>query len=421
MIIGRPWCLMRNVREFLLGFGAASRAFGVLRVSEMRRAAHGCAASWLAVACGVLGGVACEEPAIIITRGAPAATPSNAEAVTSAQVSSAGTSARSTPTGGTPSNGATASGTTTNSAPASGGSASLGSGANSELADAMSADALVRQSAPSRLIAIGDVHGDLSATRAALRLGGAIDAKDVWIGGDLTVVQTGDQLDRGDDERQILDLFERLAHDAAAAGGRFIALNGNHETMNVQGDFRYVTPAGFRAFDGVTPSSPHAGAAPLDVQSRAAAFLPGGAYALLLAKRDVIAVVGDSVFVHGGVLPEHVTYGIERINRETRAWMQRGDRVAPTSIGSDRAPVWVRDYSLDPVSAETCATLARVLDALKIKRMVVGHTVQQTGVTSACDERVWRIDVGLSRYYGANPISVLEINAGVVRPLTGPR
>src|SRR5688572_30209254 len=39
--------------------------------------------------------------------------------------------------------------------------------------------------APARLVAIGDVHGDLAATRAVLRLAGAIDERDRWIGGEL--------------------------------------------------------------------------------------------------------------------------------------------------------------------------------------------------------------------------------------------
>src|SRR5688572_24286637 len=53
---------------------------------------------------------------------------------------------------------------------------------------------------PPRLVALGDVHGDLAAARAALRLVGAIDWSNQWIGGDLVVVQTGDQLDRSDQE-----------------------------------------------------------------------------------------------------------------------------------------------------------------------------------------------------------------------------
>ena len=76
--------------------------------------------------------------------------------------------------------------------------------------------------APERLVAIGDVHGDLSATRRALVLAGAIDQTDRWIGGGLVIVQVGDQLDRGDDEQEILELLDRLRDEAEVAGGRFI-------------------------------------------------------------------------------------------------------------------------------------------------------------------------------------------------------
>src|SRR5260221_4343930 len=92
-----------------------------------------------------------------------------------------------------------------------------------------------------RLVAIGDIDGDLSALRAALRLGGAIDSDDRWIGKDLTVVQTGDQIDRGDQDRELLDVIEKLEADAKTVGGAFHVLNGNHELMNASLDFRYVT------------------------------------------------------------------------------------------------------------------------------------------------------------------------------------
>ena len=294
------------------------------------------------------------------------------------------------------------------------GGSSPGSGPASSATPSVSSKA-------TRVVAIGDLHGDVQATRAALRLAGAIDDADRWVGGKLTLVQTGDQLDRGDEERQIVDLFERLATEAMASGGRVIALNGNHEVMNVQGDFRYVTPGAVNSFDGVTPRSPLASSAPPSFEGRAAAFFPGGAYARKLAERDVIAVVNDSVFVHGGVLPDHVSYGIDRINQETRAWMRAGGREAPASVAGDRAPIWVRDYSVDPVAPASCEMLGKVLESLHAKRMVVGHTVQQAGISTACGERVYRIDVGLARYYGNNPIQVLEISGDNVRVLVAPR
>ena len=54
----------------------------------------------------------------------------------------------------------------------------------------------------------------------------------------------GDILDRGDHELSILRMFRRLAKQAAKDGGAVYLVNGNHEIMNVLGDFRYATKAG---------------------------------------------------------------------------------------------------------------------------------------------------------------------------------
>src|SRR5262249_39450199 len=83
-----------------------------------------------------------------------------------------------------------------------------------------------KRPAAERVLAIGDLHGDLQAARSTLRLAGAIDDKDQWVGGKLVVVQTGDQIDRGDDDRKILDLTEKLKAQASAAGGAFVAMVG---------------------------------------------------------------------------------------------------------------------------------------------------------------------------------------------------
>ena len=68
-----------------------------------------------------------------------------------------------------------------------------------------------------------------------------------------------------------------------------------------------------------------------------------------------------------------------------------------------------------------CAAVTEALAGLGVQRMVVGHTVQGQGITSACGEALWRIDVGLSRHYGG-PIEVLELTPGAPgKVLTGAR
>lgn len=272
-----------------------------------------------------------------------------------------------------------------------------------------------RLPAAERVVAIGDLHGDFEATRAVLRLAGLIGADDGWSGGRTVLVQTGDQLDRGDGERRIVDLLERLQTQARAAGGQVVILNGNHELMNVRGDLRYVTAGGFAEFKGFADASPPAderlAKVPPGLRGRLVAFLPGGPYARILARRPVIGMVGDSLFVHGGVLPKHVEIGLERINREVSAWVA-GATDPPPYMRGDDSPVWSRHYSTDP-DADDCALLGQVLAATGAARMVVGHTVQEGGPTSACDGRVWRVDVGLSAHYGGRP-AALEIRGSKV-------
>jgi hypothetical protein len=285
------------------------------------------------------------------------------------------------------------------------------------------ADVPARRPAASRVVAIGDLHGDLAAARAALRAGGVIDAKDAWTGGTTVVVQTGDILDRGDDEQAIIDLFERLETEAAAAGGAVVWLLGNHELMNAAGDLRYVTRGGYADFEdvpGLEAIDTAATAALADVPERArarvAAFRPGGPYARILAGQNTVAIVGDTVFAHGGL---HGPWAgrFDEINRSDRCWLA-GTGDPPAAAEADDGPVWTRAYGAPEAD---CDAARAALTELGVRRMVVGHTPQPSGITSACDATIWRIDVGLARYYDG-PIEVLELIPGAEpRVLRGQR
>lgn len=271
-----------------------------------------------------------------------------------------------------------------------------------------------------RLVAIGDLHGDFDATQKVFRLVGATDEKDQWKGGSLTVVQTGDQLDRGDGERAILIFLEKLRDEAEKAGGKLIVLNGNHETMNALGDFRYVTSGALHSFDG-EGEDPRTRVFPSAQRGRASAFLPGGAWAKKLAERPVIIQVNDVLFAHAGVRAPHVDFGIDRLNRETASWLRGEQSHPPRLITDEEGPLWTRVYGGPTLDEKACDVLARALERARAKRMVVGHTVQQGGVTDACDRRVYRIDVGLSSYYGGAQIQALEIFPDSARVLSASR
>ncbi|MBK6518342.1 MAG: metallophosphoesterase [Polyangiaceae bacterium] len=269
--------------------------------------------------------------------------------------------------------------------------------------------------APKRIVAFGDVHGDLDATKRALKLGGVIDDQARWSAGDLFVVQVGDQLDRGDDDRAILDLFTSLEQQAKAAGGTFLVLNGNHEVMNAQLDFRFVTPGSYATFSELTSDAKAVRKQPEERRGRAAAFNPGGPYAKQMAARPIFAIVGDSVFVHGGITKKQLDYGLDKLDQESRAWLAGERPTPPQMLVAEDGPVWSRAFSAQ-TGPDDCKELDTVLGALGKKRMVMGHTPQKPDISFACDKKAVRIDTGMSKYYAGN-VQVLEIVGDEVKVL----
>lgn len=256
---------------------------------------------------------------------------------------------------------------------------------------------------PERIVAIGDVHGDLAILKKALRTAGAIDDNDNWIGKDLVIVQTGDILDRGDDDLAIIEFLEDLKAKAKEHKGRVINLTGNHELMNIQLDFRYVTEESTKAFEdkGMT---------------REGAFKPGGPYAMILSEYPAVLKMNRLIFVHGGVTKEHALYGIDRINSEYKEWAKGNLATLHSYIEGGEGVFWNRDFSDNP-SEEACKALEEALEAADADVMIVGHTIQNH-INPECSGKVWRIDSGMSAYYGGK-LEILEIKKGKFNPILG--
>ena len=267
------------------------------------------------------------------------------------------------------------------------------------------------QPAGSRLVAIGDIHGDLPALRRALQLAGATNARDQWVGGRLTVVQLGDLIGRSDDERQVLDYIFTLQQQAAAAGGAVHALVGNHEVFGGRVDNQAVGPNPFPAWEsvsGLRRDDPRLRHLPPHARARGAALVAGGPYARRIAAFPAVLKQGRTVFVHGGVVPRWARYGIDRINADVRDWLLGVTPEPDSTLGVDDGDrvMWTRQFSAGVDSAD-CALLEESLQLLGARRMVVAHTVHQE-ITARCSGQVWAIDVGMSRAYGGT-VQVLEI------------
>ena len=136
--------------------------------------------------------------------------------------------------------------------------------------------------------------------------------------------------------------------------------------------------------------------------------MPGGPYARRVAEWPVVLKLGQTVFVHGGVVPRWAKYGIDRINRETRDWLLGKTEEPDSALGVDDGDrvMWTRQFSSNVTDAD-CAQLEESLRILRARRMIVAHTVHEE-ITARCDGRVWAVDVGMSRAYGGH-VEVLEI------------
>ncbi len=194
-----------------------------------------------------------------------------------------------------------------------------------------------------RVVAISDVHGAYDAMVTTLQNVGLLDADLSWTGETAQLVIVGDILDRGPRSRDVMDLLMRLEGEAQAAGGYVHVLIGNHESMNMIGDLRYVSKEEYAAFAPDETSeqrerwyrayarrhavSPDDAATRLkfDAQFPAGyfalrkAFSSSGSYGQWLLGKPVIVVINGTAFVHGGLSPVVIDRGLEGVNTTLRA------------------------------------------------------------------------------------------------------
>ncbi len=227
-----------------------------------------------------------------------------------------------------------------------------------------------------RVVAIADIHGAYTAMVATLQNAGVIDDQRRWSGAATHLVIVGDILDRGPRSRDVMDLLMRLENEASLAGGKVHVVIGNHESMNLIGDLRYVSKEEYAAFASDETEAERdrwfaayaerhgIDAASEDVRNRFNEQFPAGYFALRRAFRSdgrygrwllskpVIAVVNRTAFVHGGLSPTVTDLGLDGVNRDLKA--ELNDYVKALNVLIDAEVLLPTDSHYDT---------ARLLDA----------------------------------------------------------
>jgi TPR repeat protein len=268
-----------------------------------------------------------------------------------------------------------------------------------------------------RVVAIGDVHGDYEQFFGALSMAGLIDSGGNWTGGKSHLVQTGDILDRGPDSRKVMDLLMHLEHQAKAAGGYVHVLIGNHEAMNLYGDYRYVSPgeiAAFRAeFDpddqgsaerkdlraAATPQAPPAQTGQVSGKAEHhAAMGPAGRYGKWLAGKNAAIKINDTLFLHAGISPKYTSMPLSEINRQVREELQNPGKLHGGIVLDEQGPLWYRGLASGNQD-ELRPHVESVLRNFGVQRIVIGHSYANAAITPRFDGKVVLIDIGLPRVY----------------------
>jgi hypothetical protein len=264
--------------------------------------------------------------------------------------------------------------------------------------------------AKQRILVIGDLHADFNKTKDLFIHFNLIDVNENWIASpkETTVVQLGDQLDgggRGDGESygelELIKFMDRIHDNASKQGGGVYSLIGNHEIMNLLGDFKYASKKDIKIQGGI--------------ELRKKLFSPGGdIFNKMSCTRNVVLQIGDFIFVHAGILPEHIkpsekTTFITKINTLMRLYLQGkkdwDDPEIQKYFLDKKGVIWNRDYGS---SSPSCDSINKVNKLLNVGHMIIGHTIQDN-INSKCDNKLWRVDVGLSGIFGNNGMEILEI------------
>jgi len=312
-----------------------------------------------------------------------------------------------------------------------------------------------------KVIAIGDIHGDWRALTYSLEAAKVIDENGKWVGGSTYVVQLGDCTDRyraldnsnngslttktnEKSEQKILRYLWDLDEQAKVTKGRVITLVGNHEIMNTTGSKSYVSPLGRTNFDpnetnnefamttNVKPINKSALENREDLENynwentynnypnihRSKMWKPGSKYSKLYSKYPAILKIGNNLYMHGGLnfdIATNLKGNLEHMNMYMWCYLNNklgekelekfqyifGDKKNPLKKGILYYKMYSRSLKINgKQTGPLCDDLKKTLSYMNCKKMIVAHVPQANGIQTNCNHCVVKTNVAMSEAFG---------------------
>ena len=235
------------------------------------------------------------------------------------------------------------------------------------------------------LFAVSDIHGQYDTFVNLLQSHHIVNTQNNWNFGNGHLLIVGDVFDRGSKVTECLWFIHQLQKQASEYGGYVHFLLGNHEIMILQNDLRYV----HEKYTNV--------ACPILKKTYSELF---GDFSFLgdwIKSCNTVIQINDFLFVHAGISPKIVEekLTIDKINTTVRKNLKNKE---DSFLFHSSGPFWYRGYFHESEKYDklTENEFHSILENLNVKKMIVGHTTQDSVIT-LFNDRLIAIDSGLKR------------------------
>jgi hypothetical protein len=236
---------------------------------------------------------------------------------------------------------------------------------------------------PAKMLVLSDIEGNFKGLQQVLTGTGVTDGHDRWHFGTGHLVFVGDMFDRGLQVTECLWLLYKLEYEAEQAGGKVHFLLGNHEVMNLTGNYKYVRRKYRHNADSLHVSY-------------AQCYTSDTELGRWLRSKNVIERIGSTLFVHGGISPQVLAQhlSLNQLNQLTRQGIDTPNHQALQGTAklisqSDLSPDWYRGIALKEASAQH---VQQVLHTYGAQTMVIGHTPSEQ-IHTLYQQQVIAIDI----------------------------